>query len=148
MNALTQQKDNALIVKGGGGGHLVISRVCPERKKQVLNQNMQPIASHNEQAASAIDIQYKQQFRLLTYNVSVSDILNVCGNNSNNSGNVTPNLPSTIANTKNFREHEWEIKFFIAKEFTEMIAKGNPDKFLDVMNIFLISNELSPILVN
>ena len=47
--------------------------------------------------------------------------------------------------TKHFKEHKFDMHFSIAKSCAEMVAKDDPEMFLDVMNNFLVNNGLSPV---
>ena len=44
-----------------------------------------------------------------------------------------------------YKKYEWEIKLSIAKSCTEMAAKGNASRFLEIMNSLLKDVGLSPL---
>ena len=44
-----------------------------------------------------------------------------------------------------FEKHEWEIKLQIAQSYADKASKGDPEKYLHIMNNFLISVGLTPL---
>ena len=65
----------------------------------------------------------------------------------------TPNLNTNTHTTQHASEtpnpnHIWDLKLNIVKSYATMKANGDPEIFLDIMNAFLISINISPIELN
>ena len=98
------------------------------------------------QTTANVDPTSDQQFPQLSRTVPKSTANNNMTYAHNNQNYIIPS--SKTINQNNFKENEWEMQLSIAKAYAEMEAKGNPEIFLNIMNIFLVNNGLSLVIIH
>ena len=154
------------------GNHIAIAKSCPKRKEaiQALNNLKQQQLQNDVQINTIPSTSTRQQNEQFPSLRTRQPILNTPGEpntgfwtqrkqqqqqQQNQSQHNQPQKTQQSQQqqqqppiTDQYHAHEWEIKLSITKSYAEMASKGNPEKFLGIMNQFLINVGLSPLELN
>ena len=143
------------------GLHIAVSKECPKRKEHIaflLDEKKQTRASTNNSNPPSnpppppYPPPQPSTSNTYTYTPSSFPTLSQKHHHKTNP-NITPQpnttnipqqntAPNTTFNSSELHSHTWEIQLETMKTFAHMISKGDPYKYMDVMNAFFAENNL------